>query len=54
MAAGLLDSYADGRVHVRSAGSEPADQINPAVREAMAEIGVDLARSSRSRSPTRW
>ena len=42
MAAGLLDSLAEGRVHVRSAGSEPADQINPAVREAMAEVGVDL------------
>jgi protein-tyrosine-phosphatase len=44
MAAGLLDSRAEGRVHVRSAGSEPADQINPAVREAMAEVGVDLDR----------
>ena len=42
MAAGLLDQLAGGRVHVRSAGSEPADQINPAVREAMAEVGVDL------------
>ncbi len=42
MAAGLLDELAAGRVHVRSAGSEPADQINPAVREAMAEVGVDL------------
>jgi arsenate reductase len=42
MAAGLLDKLAAGRVHVRSAGSEPADQINPAVRDAVAEIGVDL------------
>jgi arsenate reductase (thioredoxin) len=42
MAAGLLDKLAAGRVHVRSAGSEPGDQINPAVREAMAEVGVDL------------
>jgi len=42
MAAGLLDKLAAGRVHVRSAGSEPADQINPAVRQAMAEVGVDL------------
>ena len=42
MAAGLLDQLADGRVHVRSAGSEPADQINPAVVEAMAEVGVDI------------
>ena len=42
MAAGLMDRLGGGRVHVRSAGSEPADQINPAVREAMAEVGVDL------------
>lgn len=44
MAAGLLDLRAKGTVHVRSAGSAPADSINPAVVEAMAEIGVDLAR----------
>jgi arsenate reductase (thioredoxin) len=44
MAAALLDHHAKGRVHVRSAGSEPADQINPAVLEAMSEIGVDLAK----------
>ena len=43
MAAGLLDKLAEGRVHVRSAGSEPADQINPAVVEAMNEVGVDLS-----------
>jgi arsenate reductase len=42
MAAGLLDKLAEGRVHVRSAGSAPADQINPAVRVAMAEVGVNL------------
>ena len=42
IAAGLLDKLAAGRVHVRSAGSEPADRINPEVREAMAEVGVDL------------
>jgi arsenate reductase (thioredoxin) len=42
MAAGLMDQLGEGRVHVRSAGSEPADRINPAVREAMAEVGVDL------------
>jgi len=42
MAAGLMDKLGGGRVHVRSAGSEPADQINPAVREAMDEVGVDL------------
>lgn len=44
MAAALLDHHAAGRVHVRSAGSTPADQINPAVREAMDEIGLDLSR----------
>jgi arsenate reductase (thioredoxin) len=44
MAAALLDHYANGRVHVRSAGSEPADQVNPAVVEAMSELGVDLSK----------
>ena len=43
MAAALLDRHARGRVHVRSAGSEPADAINPAVTEAMREIGIDLS-----------
>jgi arsenate reductase len=42
MAAGLLDKLAAGRAHVRSAGSAPGDQINPNVRQAMAEVGVDL------------
>jgi arsenate reductase (thioredoxin) len=44
MAAALLDHYADGRVHVRSAGSEPADQINANVVEALAEVGVDISK----------
>ena len=44
MAAGLLDRQAGGRVHVRSAGSTPADEVNPAVVEAMKEIGIDLSR----------
>jgi arsenate reductase len=44
MAAALLDHYAAGRVHVRSAGSEPADQVNPAVVEAMSELGLDLSK----------
>src|SRR5262245_10623375 len=44
MAAGLLDKLADGRVHVRTAGSEPADRINPVVVDAMSELGVDLSR----------
>ena len=43
MAAALLDHHAQGRVHVRSAGSTPADEINPAVVEAMAEVGLDLS-----------
>jgi arsenate reductase len=44
MAAALLDHYADGRVHVRSAGSTPASEINPAVVTVMEEIGVDLSK----------
>ncbi|OLE38961.1 MAG: heat-shock protein HtpX [Actinobacteria bacterium 13_1_20CM_3_68_9] len=44
MAAGLLGQLSEGRVHVRTAGSEPADRINPAVVEAMAEVGVDLSK----------
>src|SRR3954447_22719932 len=42
MAAGLLHELAGGAVNVRSAGSDPADRLNPAVVEAMAEVGVDL------------
>lgn len=42
MAAALLDHHARGRVHVRSAGSAPVHEINPAVTAAMAEIGIDL------------
>ncbi|MEO8091684.1 MAG: arsenate reductase ArsC [bacterium] len=42
MAAGLLTKLADGRVHVRTAGSDPADSISPATVRAMAEVGVDL------------
>ena len=44
MAAGLLDQLAEGRVHIRTAGSDPADQINPAVVEAMDDVGVDLSK----------
>ena len=44
MAAALLDHWAAGRVRVRSAGSEPADRINPAVVAAMAEVGLDVSR----------
>jgi arsenate reductase (thioredoxin) len=44
MAAGLLDRFAEGRVHVRSAGSAPADKINPDVVTAMSELGIDISR----------
>ena len=42
MAAGLVKLRSGGRIHVRSAGSDPAQQINPAVVEAMREVGVDM------------
>ena len=42
MAAGLLAKLGEGRVHVRTAGSEPADEINPVAIEAMGELGIDL------------
>ena len=43
MAAGLLHKLAGDSVTVRSAGSEPAEQLNPRVVEAMKEIGVDIS-----------
>jgi len=43
MAAGLLNKRGAGRVHVRSAGSEPADRLNPRVVEAMLEVGIDIS-----------
>jgi protein-tyrosine-phosphatase len=43
MAAGLVKLRSGGRIRVRSAGSDPAERINPAVVEAMAEIGVDTS-----------
>lgn len=42
MAAAFLQHHAGDRVVVRSAGSAPADDVNPAVVEAMAEVGIDL------------
>ena len=42
MAAALLAHHAGDRVIIRSAGTAPADTINPAVVEAMAEVGIDL------------
>jgi protein-tyrosine-phosphatase len=44
MAAALLERYAAGRIHIRSAGSEPASSLNPRVVEAMGEIGLDVSR----------
>ena len=42
MAAGLVKLRSAGRIHVRSAGSDPGDKVNPAVVEAMEELGVDM------------
>ncbi len=50
MAAGWLERLAGGRIDVLSAGSEPADRVNPAAVEAMAEVGIDLL----GRQPRRW
>ncbi len=44
MAAGLLHHHAKNRVIVRSAGSAPVETINPAVVDAMNEVGIDLSR----------
>jgi arsenate reductase len=43
MAAALLQHHAQGRVQVFSAGTAPADQVNPAVVEVMAELGIDVS-----------
>lgn len=43
MAAAYLAHLAGDRIEVRSAGSAPADQVNPAVVEAMAEEGIDIS-----------
>ena len=43
MAAGFLSRLAAGRLDVRSAGSEPAERVNPAVVEAMREVGIDMS-----------
>jgi arsenate reductase len=43
MAAGWLRHLAGDRVEVRSAGSTPADRVNPAAVDAMAEVGIDIA-----------
>ncbi|CAL9478440.1 Arsenate-mycothiol transferase ArsC2 [Streptomyces sp. enrichment culture] len=43
MAAGFLSHLAGDRVEVRSAGSVPGDQVNPAAVEAMREVGIDIS-----------
>jgi arsenate reductase (thioredoxin) len=44
MAAALMHELSEGRVVVRSAGSETAKRINPAVVQAMTEVGIDLSK----------
>lgn len=44
MAAGWLRHLAGDRVRVLSAGSTPADQVNPSAVDAMAEVGIDISR----------
>ena len=46
MAAGYLSHLAGGRVTVLSAGSQPADQVNPVAVQAMAEEGIDIAQET--------
>jgi arsenate reductase len=43
MAAGWLKHLAGDRIEIWSAGSEPADQVNPVAVEAMAEVGIDIS-----------
>ena len=43
MAAGLVKLRSEGRIHVRSAGSTPTDELNPAVVDAMEELGIDMS-----------
>lgn len=50
MAAGWLEHLSAGRVDVLSAGSEPAELVNPSAVAAMEEVGIDLT----GREPRRW
>ncbi|MFI2566221.1 arsenate reductase ArsC [Paenarthrobacter sp. NPDC018779] len=43
MAAAYLTTLSGGAIEVRSAGSQPAEQVNPAAVEAMAEVGIDMS-----------
>ena len=51
MAAGWLRELAGDRIEVRSAGSAPADSINPAAVEAMAEVGIEISHQKPGSSP---
>ena len=51
MAAGYLRHLSGGRIEVRSAGSEPADKINPVAAQAMAEEGIDIETEQPKFSP---
>jgi len=42
MAAGLVKLRSEGRIHVRTAGSAPAEEMNPTVVQALEELGVDM------------
>lgn len=46
MAAAFLTHLAGGEIQARSAGSSPADSVNPAVVEAMREVGIDISAES--------
>jgi arsenate reductase (thioredoxin) len=52
MAASLLNHEANGRIRVTSAGSQPATELNPAVVQAMAELGLDISRELPKRLTT--
>ncbi|MGH3652201.1 arsenate reductase ArsC [Glutamicibacter sp.] len=43
MAAAFLSHLSEGRIEVRSAGSAPAESVNPSAVEAMAEVGIDMS-----------
>jgi protein-tyrosine-phosphatase len=43
MAAGFLKDMAGDRIEIRSAGTQPKNEINPVAIEAMAEVGIDIA-----------
>ena len=53
MAAGWLAALAGDAIEVRSAGTAPADQVNPAAVEAMREVGIDITSATRRCSPVR-